>query len=404
MKNTKMRFVIPAAGVGRRVSRFLTTGRTRQESVMATTKKNTTFSAGLLVWFGEHRRPLPWRETRDPYWIWLSETMLQQTQAHVVIPYYNRFLARFPDTRSLAAAGEDDVLKLWEGLGYYRRIHHFIAAVKAVCARYGGEIPNDPETFRNLAGVGDYTAAAVLSIAFGRVLPVVDANVLRVMTRYFRIADATDRAKTKRIIREELQRLIPDDAPGDFNQAMMELGALVCASRNPRCDVCPIAGGCGAYAAGETDRYPHSAKKPKVPEYRVALGLVMQEGRFLIQKRPSSGHLAGMWELPGGKIRDGESPEQALRRKCREELGLDILVQERCAAASHAYSHFKIHVSLYRCDAGRMIEKPMRNQTLAWIDEAEIPAYPFPSVNHKLFAALPSPNATLPMIAPVRER
>jgi A/G-specific adenine glycosylase len=362
--------------------------------MMAKTTKNKTFSAELLAWFGEHRRPLPWRETGDPYRIWLSETMLQQTQAHAVIPYYNRFLARFPDMRSLAAADEDDVLKLWEGLGYYRRIHHFIAAVKEVCNRHDGNVPNDPGAFRNLSGVGDYTAAAVMSIAFGHRLPVVDANVLRVTTRYFRIAEAVDKAKTKRMIREELKRLIPDNAPGDFNQAMMELGALVCTPRNPRCDTCPIAGGCGAYAAGETDRYPRIARKPKVPEYHVALGLVMQEGRFLIQKRPSSGHLAGMWELPGGKIRDGESPEQALRRKCREELGMDILVHERCAAASHAYSHFKIHVFLYRCNAGRIVEKPVKNQTLAWIDSEEIPDYPFPSVNHKLFAAL-SPPASL---------
>jgi len=361
---------------------------------MATTRKNKTFSSTLLAWFSAHQRPLPWRETRDPYRIWLSETMLQQTQAHVVIPYYNRFLTRFPDTPSLAGAGENDVLKLWEGLGYYRRIHHFIAAVKEVCDRYGGEIPNDPEAFRNLVGVGDYTAAAVMSIAFGHVLPVVDANVLRVMTRYFRIAEATDKAKTRRTITEELRRLIPDDAPGDFNQAMMELGALVCASRNPRCKECPISDGCGAHAAGETELYPHIARKPKVPEYRVALGLVMREGKFVIQKRPSSGHLAGMWELPGGKILDGESPEEALRRKCREELGLDILVHEQCAEARHAYSHFKIHVSLYRCDAGGSIEKPMRNQTLAWIGREEIPAYPFPAINHKLFAGPSSPSET----------
>lgn len=353
---------------------------------MKTTRKNETFSAELLAWFDAHRRDLPWRKSRDPYRIWLSETMLQQTQAHVVIPYYNRFVARFPDIRSLAAAGEDDVLKLWEGLGYYRRIHHFIAAVREVCTRYGGEIPNNPEAFRSLAGVGDYTTAAVMSIAFGHPLPVVDANVIRVMTRYFRIADPPGKAGTKKRITAELLRLIPDHAPGDFNEAMMELGALVCTLRTPRCGECPLAGGCGAYRTGETTMFPCTSQRPKIPEYQVALGLILRDGKFLIRKRPSSGHLAGMWELPGGKIRDGETPEEALRRTCRAELGLDVRVGTQCAAASHAYSHFRIHVSLWQCEAGKMREKPMKNRPLAWIGSGEISRYPFPSVNHRLFA------------------
>ena len=357
------------------------------------TNRDREFSTKLLAWFAEHQRPLPWRETRDPYKIWLSEVMLQQTQVETALLYYNRFVDRYPDPGSLAHAHEDDVLKLWEGLGYYRRCHHFIEALKDVRTRYGGTVPDDPELFKRLAGVGDYTAAAVMSIAYGHVLPAVDANVSRVMTRYFRIGGQTGKAATKRIILDRMKRLMFEDAPGDFNQAMMELGALICTQKNPRCAECPVAQGCGAYHARETDLYPHIMKKPKVPEYQVGLGLVMKDGRFLIQKRPSSGHLAGMWELPGGKTQNGETPKQALKRKCRDELGLEIRVRERCAVANHAYSHFKINVSLYRCNAGNVMEKALKNQPLAWISPNEIRKYPFPSVNHKLFSRLfPMPD------------
>jgi A/G-specific adenine glycosylase len=347
-----------------------------------------------MNWFAGHQRRLPWRETRDPYSIWLSEVMLQQTQVETVIPYYNRFIEHYPNPGSLASACVEDVLKLWEGLGYYQRCHHFIRAVKEIHTRYGGRIPDDPELFRRFAGVGDYTAAAVMSIAYGHPLPVIDANVIRVMTRYLRISGETGKAETKRMILDWLKNRIPDDAPGDFNQAMMELGALICTPKNPRCGECPVAGNCGAYRARETDIYPFPVKKSKIPEYQVGLGLVMKDGKFLIQRRPLSGHLAGMWELPGGKALNGETPKQALKRKCRDETGMEILVHGRCASADHAYTHFKIHVSLYRCDAGDVIEQALRRQPLAWISPREIQRYPFGSVNHKLFLQLFHPLDT----------
>jgi A/G-specific adenine glycosylase len=336
---------------------------------------------------------MPWRETRDPYKIWLSEVMLQQTPVKTVIPYYNRFIEQYPHPGSLVSARHDDVLKLWEGLGYYQRCHHFIQAVRDVCIRYGGTVPDDPELFRRLPGVGDYTAAAVMSIAYGHVLPVVDANVIRVMTRYFRIGEEAGKAGTKKSVLGHMKPLIPADAPGDFNQAIMELGALICTPKNPRCAECPLADGCGAYAERQTGLYPYTRGKTKIPEYEVGLGLIMKKGRFLIQKRPSSGHLAGMWELPGGKTEEEESPEEALKRKCRDELALDVRIGEQIAVAGHAYSHFKIHVSLYSCDAGNGKEKTSKDRPVAWIRPDEIHKYPFPSVNHKLFSMLfPPPD------------
>lgn len=343
------------------------------------------FAVKLLAWFEKNKRAMPWRETKDPYRIWLSEVMLQQTQVDTVIPYYNRFVEFYPDLETLASASDDEVLKRWEGLGYYRRCHHFLQAVRDVCRDYGGKVPDDPEMFNRLPGVGDYTTAAVMSISRGHVLPVVDGNVIRVITRVYRIAEDTNKASTKTLIRDRMAALIPSSSPGDFNQAVMELGALVCTPKNPRCPECPLINDCGANRHHEILLYPSSPKKQKIPEYPVVLALIMKDGRFLIQKRPPKGHLSGLWELPGGKISPGESTSQALRRKCKEELNLDVEVHSQAAVASHVYSHFKIHVTVFFCQSGTQQEMALKNQPLSWITPAEIPLFAFPAVNLKLY-------------------
>lgn len=352
---------------------------------MPALKNESGFVVKLLRWFNANQRSMPWRETKDPYKIWLSEVMLQQTQVDTVIPYYNRFIEQYPDPESLASAQDDDVLKLWEGLGYYRRCHNFIQAVRDVNTHYGGKVPDEPERFKQLPGVGDYTTAAVMSIAYNHVLPVVDGNVIRVITRFYTISDDVGKAATKKSILDRMTRLIPENTPGDFNQAVMELGAIVCTPKNPRCEECPVSEYCGAFQTQTTALYPVISKKQKIPEYQVILGLIMRAGKFLIQRRPDIGHLAGLWELPGGKIFENETPEQTLNRKCREELDLQIQVHEKLATASHVYSHFKIHVSVFLCDAGDQKERPLKNQMLKWISSEEIASYAFPSVNHKLF-------------------
>lgn len=351
-------------------------------------RAETNFSAVLLSWFKVNQRAMPWRETRDPYRIWLSEVMLQQTQVATVIPYYHRFLERFPDTVTLACAPDEEVLKLWEGLGYYRRCHHFLSAVREVCRDHRGRIPDDPEIFSKLPGVGEYTTAAVMSIAFDRPLPVVDGNVIRVMARYDRIDSDSTKNKTRKHIRSLMADLIPFEAPGDFNQAVMELGALVCTPKNPLCGDCPVGKNCSALKSGTVMHYPVIPPRGKIPDYHVGLAVLIRDGRFLIQKRPDTGHLAGMWELPGGKALNGEGVEQGLQRKCLDELGVHVRIGQTIAQVSHVYSHFRIRVSVYRVDHWHRDIQPLKGQPLRWISPEELEDYPFPSANHKFFSAL----------------
>ena len=346
------------------------------------------FSVRLLDWFTKNKRPMPWRGTREPYHIWLSEVMLQQTQVSTVISYYNRFIQKYPTLETLASATDEDVLKLWEGLGYYRRCHNFLNAVRMVRDQYHGIVPADPDAFKDLPGVGAYTQAAVLSIAFDKALPVVDGNVIRVVTRVYRITEDSTKTGTRHRIHQRMQQLIPAENPGDFNQAVMELGALVCTPKNPACDVCPLTRDCGAFQDGAPHLYPNIPKKEKIPEYQVGLAVIWHDGKFLIQKRPSIGHLAGLWEFPGGKCENGESPEQALDRKCREELGLGVRIVKKLTTVTHGYSHFKIQVKVFWCEAKKQVPKALKNQPLAWIGADELEKYPFPSANHKFFPLL----------------
>lgn len=342
----------------------------------------------LLGWYATHRRRLPWRATSDPFAIWVSEVMLQQTQVATVLPYYQRFLERFPTLESLALSEDDEILKLWEGLGYYRRCHHFLKAVRSVVRDYNGQVPNDPKAFSGLSGVGEYTTAAVMSIAFGHPLPVVDGNVIRVMARYHCISNDSTKTATRKTIRQWMERFIPDDQPGDFNQAVMELGATVCLPRQALCGECPLHKGCCARESGCVTAYPVIPKKEKIPEYQVGLAVIRKGRTFLIQKRPSTGHLAGMWEFPGGKARAGEDVKTALKRKCMDELGVSLDIGECIARVTHVYSHFKIKLSVFLCtiDSGR--ETPFKNQPVTWITTDQIDQYAFPSANHKFFESL----------------
>lgn len=342
----------------------------------------------LLTWYKKNKRDLPWRDTRDPYRIWLSEVMLQQTQVTTVIPYYHRFIEQFPSLEALASAEDETVLKLWEGLGYYNRCHHFLKAVRQANQDCQGQVPDTPESFRSLPGVGPYTAAAVMSIAFGLPMPVVDGNVIRVVTRFYAIGEDITKAAVKKKIEALMAQSISRKNPGDFNQAVMELGATVCTPKTPLCHECPLTKQCLAYRENKTETLPFKPPKPKVPIHSVALALVEEGGRFLIRKRPPRGHLAGLWEFPGGKILKGETPDQALNRTCTRELGIQVAVEKKIATVSHAYTHFKIRLTLFLCRAREREMTPTLNQPLAWIQCGEIGNYPFPAANHKLFPAI----------------
>ena len=269
----------------------------------------------LLKWYRTNHRDLPWRRTSNPYHIWVSEVMLQQTQVNTVLGYYRRFITTFPTVKRLAEADLQAVLKIWEGLGYYARARNLHRAAQIIEQAHEGKIPDTWNDFRKLAGVGDYIAAAVLSIAYDQPYAVVDGNVKRVLARLHQISAPVNEPRSTARFKKAADRLLDLKRPGTFNQAVMELGALICKPRNPACDACPLKQLCRSYQTRQVDRYPRSRKRAATPRYHIAVGVVFKKGRVLITRRKREGLLGGLWEFPGGKIKDGESPTAACIRE-----------------------------------------------------------------------------------------
>ena len=343
---------------------------------------STAFRKHLLDWYAACRRDLPWRRTRDPYAVWVSEVMLQQTQVDTVIPYYGRFMERFADVADLARADLQTVLKLWEGLGYYARARNLHRAAGIVCRQHGGRVPGTRKEMRALPGVGPYIAAAVLSIACDRPLAVVDGNVKRVLARIFTLDAPVNVSASAAVFQEKADVLLDRRQPGTFNQAMMELGAVVCRLSDPDCAGCPVCRYCRSYPR-QIDKFPVRARRPATPQVQVAIGVVTRGSRLLITRRREEGLLGGLWEFPGGKVKPGEAPESACRREIREEVGLAVRVEKHLARVRHAYTHFKIvaDVFLCRCGGGRVVlDGPVDHR---WITADEMADYPFPKANHK---------------------
>ena len=342
----------------------------------------------LLAWFDTHHRRLPWRDAATPYHVWVSEVMLQQTQVKTVIPYYERFLNRFPTLDALAQSDEQDVLKLWEGLGYYARIRNFHKASRIIMVSCQGEIPSDWESFRKLPGVGDYIASAVLSIAFDKGYAVVDGNVKRVLARLFQSDVSVNDSAAYKHYAKFSDTLLDRTSPGRFNQAMMEVGALICTPKHPRCESCPIESFCLCRQNGTVADYPKRLKKARTPEYHVAAGVVYHNDNVLITRRKPDGLLGGLWEFPGGKVQDGESAQEACLREIREETGLEIRIESYLTRVKHAYTHFKIVMDVFRC--GYVSGKITLNAATdyRWIRIEEIENYPFPKANHKFMGLL----------------
>ncbi len=328
---------------------------------------------------------MPWRANQDPYRIWVSEAMLQQTQVTTVIPYYERWMRQFPTIEHLAAANIDDILKLWEGLGYYRRAHHLKHASEIVVKELKASIPSDIE-FKNLPGVGDYIYAAVMSIAFNKPIPVIDGNVKRVFSRFYEqsFINTSDIQE----LEKKLLKLICQKRPGCFNQALMDLGREVCKPQSPQCQDCPIAKECKAYINKTVQLYPHKAKKKQIPLFDVVVGYIENNEQFIITKRPANKMLGGLWELPGGKREKGESLKTALIRELKEELNINVLVQSKLGMIEHTYSHMKIKLHAYRCKIKSGKIEVRAAQGFKWIQLKDIKEYSFPTANHKLFKQL----------------
>lgn len=336
---------------------------------------------------------MPWRNTTDPYKIWVSEIMLQQTRVETVIPYYKRFLEVFPTVEQLATATQQQVLKLWEGLGYYSRGRNLHQAAKTVVEKFGGVIPSDYKSITGLKGIGPYTAAAILSIAFNKKYAVVDGNVLRVLTRYFGIHDDIRSSKTQKKIQQLADSIIPETAPADFNQAVMELGAIVCKLQNPLCGQCPLSMHCIACNTVQTDTIPYKSPAKKVPHHHIGVGLIVnRQNKLLIALRPADAMLGGLWEFPGGKKKAAEDIRTTIRRELREELGVDVRVFGEYHQLNHAYSHFKITLHAYWCRIDSGTPKPKSSVELRWVSLEEMDQYPFPKANKTLIERLQRVN------------
>ncbi len=342
----------------------------------------------LLRWYRRQQRDLPWRGTRDPYAIWVSEIMLQQTQVATVVPYYERFLDAFPNVQALADAPLDSVLKVWEGLGYYGRARNLHRAARQVVTDFQGTLPRTVRELLGLPGIGPYTAGAIASIAFGLDEPVLDGNVTRVLCRLFRVRENPKDTKVVRKLWSLARRLIPAGRASLFNQALMDLGATVCIPREPRCLVCPLKALCQAWARNEQADLPIKVKRAPLPHYDVAVGVVWKRNRILIDQRKPEGLLGGLWEFPGGKPRANESLERCVVREVREELGVRVKVRRLLTTVKHAYTHFRITLHAFECDHVSGRPRPIGCADFKWIRLDELDQYAFPKANHKVIAAL----------------
>lgn len=326
--------------------------------------------SGLLPWYDQHKRVLPFRGIRDPYGIWVSEIMLQQTRTETVAGYYTRFLSLFPTVNALAAAPEEAVLKAWEGLGYYSRARNLHRAAQVIAAQYGGVFPGDYEAIRALPGVGDYTAAAVSSIAFGLPYPAIDGNLTRVISRVHGIREDVGIPSVKRRIAELAMAYIDRERPGDWNQALMDLGATVCVPGTPDCARCPLAAGCDACAEEDADLLPvRAAAKPPVP-VDVGVGLVTCGDRILMQCRDAA-LLRGLWVF---FLLEGDASRESMQKKLRS-LGLDAAYKTDLGEARHVFTHRVWNMRLYHFEA----TEPIPLQDFSWVDAEQLRALPLPT-------------------------
>ena len=340
------------------------------------------FSIALQDWYKSKNISLPWRGETDLYKIWLSEVMLQQTQVNTVIPYYKKWLKKFPNLESVAIANEDELLKFWEGLGYYSRARNFQFACKTVLDNFDGKIPEKSEDFLKLKGVGEYIHAAVHSIGLNKKIPVIDGNVKRVMSRYLGLKNEINSEKDN-IFKFLSKEILTTSNPGDFNQAIMDLGRLICKPKNPDCESCPINSNCTALKEDLVSQIPVRAKKSKIPHYKTVVGIIEKNKKILLCKRNKQGLLGGMWELPNGRIEPKETQTKALKR-VMSNFGFDYNSQNYLGSANHQYSHFSIEQKGYKCDykSGDLVSED--HSEYKWININEKSKYPIHTASHKI--------------------
>ncbi|OGW86023.1 MAG: A/G-specific adenine glycosylase [Omnitrophica bacterium RIFCSPHIGHO2_02_FULL_46_11] len=343
------------------------------------------FQKRLISWFLKHQRPLPWRVHGNPYRIFVVEVMLQQTQMNTVIPYYKRWLKVFPNVGTLSRAPLDQVLKLWEGLGYYTRARNLHKASKIIVTKFGGKIPSDLETLQSLPGIGRYTAGAIASIAFQKPVSLVDGNVMRVLSRVFHIRKDIKKPDTQKLMYQIAKTLIPEKNPGIFNQALMELGSLVCVPEIPKCPACPIKNLCLAYQKGDQSKLPIRSKTVEVKEIEMVVGILAKNGKFLIRRRPNRGIWGGLWEIPGTMRLPYQKPEEALKEEFKSAFGISIAIVKKVPPFEHRFTHRKALIRPFQIKAlsnGR--GKQAQTGPVRWVDQKSLNKLSFPVPHQKI--------------------
>ncbi len=337
------------------------------------------FTEPLMSWYKKNARDLPWRKTSDPYKIWISEIMLQQTTVNAVIPYYEQWMKIFPNIHSVAKAPLQKILRVWQGLGYYQRAKNIHKSSQIICKRYQGKIPQNAEALKQLPGFGPYTIGAVLSIAFDQPYPIVDANVRRVIMRQLALEGFADIAQDPEIL-NFLDHVMPLKNNRIFNQALMEMGALICRNKEPLCLICPIKGSCRAYEKGKQEIIP-TPKKRIIQDIEAVIAIIEKDRKYFIQKRPSNGLLADLWEFPGGKVKKGETNEQALARELKEELGIELRSTQPMMDVQHFYTQFRVHLNVWHCQPKSY---PQEDKIHKWVSLNDLIKYPMPSGSAKI--------------------
>jgi A/G-specific adenine glycosylase len=343
-------------------------------------------SSNLLVWYHANKRTLPWRGRASAYAVWVSEIMLQQTRVEAVIPYFEKWIRLFPTVQALATASEQDVLNAWEGLGYYSRARNLHKAAKIIVEQYNGETPRDLGELRKLPGIGRYTLGAIASIAFGMDVATLDGNIKRVYARIFDVTVPVDSPAGEKILWELADKQVPKGQAGDYNQALMDLGATICIPRNPRCLICPVMKLCKARQNGTQNERPVKTPKKEVPHYVHAAAVVIQRGKALLAQRPSSGLLGGMWEFPNGRV--DADPAKGLPKALESGYNLRLRViresGKRNKAAlgivQHGYSHFSVTVYVFQCALISM----SKNTNLKWVSLSNLDAYPMGKIDRQI--------------------
>ncbi len=341
----------------------------------------------LLSWYGQFGRDLPWRQSRDPYSLWVSEVMLQQTQVKTVMPYYKRWLNLFPTIEGLAIAEQQQVLKAWEGLGYYARARNLHRAAQVIVSHHDGVFPDRLVDVIQLPGIGRTTAGGILSAAFNQPVAILDGNVKRVLARLVALQMPPNRALADLWQLSEV--LLDQQQPRDFNQAIMDLGATVCTPHQPLCPICPWKEHCQAYNQGIQAKLPMSETRAPLPHKSIGVAVIWNDrGQILIDRRRQEGLLGGLWEFPGGKVEAGETIEACIQREIREELGIEIAVGDRLIVVDHAYSHFRVTLNVHHCRYISGEPQAIECDEVRWVTLADIDRYPFPKANVQIIDAL----------------